>query len=323
MITMSRCTNIAKIFGVCAALAASLSYGQTYPARPVRLLIPFAPGGIFDFVGRVVSPKLSESLGQTVVVDNRPGGGGMIAMSTAAKATPDGYTVLLADPSLVINLSLQPNPPYALKELSPVSVLTTASLVLAVHSKVAARNVKELIDVARAGKLSYGSAGVGTTPHMAAELFKDASKAPLLHVPFKGIGPAVTAVASGQVQVVFGSVAGTESFIRDGRMRGLATTGERRAKALPDLPTLVEAGYPGAVVSVWGTVLVPAGTSTQVISRLNADFRRALAEPEVKNAFDKAAIEPLGTTPADASAFIASENKKWAAVIRAAGIKLE
>lgn len=322
MYSRSRWAGIAGL-AVLILVATGSSLAQTYPVRPVRLLIPFAPGGIFDYIGRVVSPKLSESLGQTVVVDNRPGGGGMIAMATAGKASPDGYTVLLADPSLVINLSLQPNPPYSLKELAPVTVLTNAALVLAVNAKVPARSVKELVEAARSGKLSYGSAGVGTTPHMAAELFKARTQAQILHVPFKGVGPAVTAVASGQVSLVFGSVAGTESFIRDGRLRGLATTGEHRAKAMPDLPTLIEAGYPGAVVSVWGTLFVPAGTATPVIERLNQDFRKVLVESDVRAALDKAAIEPLGTTPREAAAFVAAEYKKWADVIRTAGIKLE
>ncbi|MGH8619574.1 MAG: tripartite tricarboxylate transporter substrate-binding protein, partial [Burkholderiales bacterium] len=261
----------------------------------MRLIVPFAPGGIFDFIGRLMAPKLSDGLGQTVVVDNRAGGGGVIAMQLTANATPDGYTVLLADPSLVINLHLQKDAPYSLKELTPVTGLTTASLVLAVNAKVPAKTVKELIELSGKTSLNYGSAGVGSTPHMAGELFKFRTKASIEHVPFKGVGPAVTAVVANQVQMVFGSVAGTDGFIKDGRLRGLATTGEKRAKAMPDLPTLAEAGVSGAETAVWGAILVPAATPKPIIARLNAEFRKVLQESDVRSALDKAAIEPLGT----------------------------
>ncbi|MFN7426323.1 MAG: tripartite tricarboxylate transporter substrate binding protein [bacterium] len=294
-----------------------------YPSRPVRLLVPFAPGGIFDFVGRLASPKLSESIGQSVIVDNRPGGGGVIAMQTAANAIADGYTVLLADPSLVINLHLQQDPKYRLKDLAAVTIFTTASLVLAVNSKVPAKSARELADLSRTAKLAYGSAGLGSTPHMAGELFNARAKLDILHVPFKGVGPAVTAVIAGQVQLVFGSLAGTEAFIRDGRLRGLATTGEKRSPALPDLPTLVEAGFPGVVVSVWGGIFVPVATPAPIVSRLNAEFVKVLREPEVRAGLEKAAIEPLGTTSKEAAVFVEREYLKWGEVIRAAKIKAE
>jgi tripartite-type tricarboxylate transporter receptor subunit TctC len=300
-----------------------ISSAQEYPARPVRLVVPFAPGGIFDFVARLVSPRLSESMGQTVVVDNRPGGGGMIAIATASRATADGYTVLLADPSIVINPSLQAKVPYDLKELDAVTVFTTASLVLTVHAAVAARNVSELVNLAKSSKLSYGSAGIGTTPHMAAELFKVRTKVDMLHVPFKGVGPAVTAAVGGQVNVVFGSVAGTQAFIKDGRLRGLATTGAKRATAMPDLPTISEAGFPGYEVSVWGTVFVPKGVPKHIVGRLNSEFRKVLQAPEVNAGLHKAAIEPLGTSAPDAVTFVASEFNKWKEVISTAKIQSE
>ncbi len=307
--------GLAVFAGPCAA--------QTYPERPIRLIVPFAPGGIFDYIGRLATPKLTESLGQSVIVDNRAGGGGVIAMQLASNSTPDGYTVLLADPSLVINLHLHQTSPYALKDLAPVTIFTEASLVLAVNSKVAAKSVKEFIDLTRTSDLSYGSAGIGTTPHMAAELFKARTKANLLHVPFKGVGPAVTAVVAGQVQMVFGSVAGTDSFIKDGRLRGLATTGEKRAKAMPDLPTLGEAGYPGSEVIVWGGIFVRAGTPKPIVTRLNSEFRKVLLDPGVKSGLDKVAIEPLGTSPEEAVAFVGKEHAKWGRVIKEAGIKAE
>jgi tripartite-type tricarboxylate transporter receptor subunit TctC len=289
----------------------------------MRLVIPFAPGGIFDYVARIASPKLTETLGQTVVVDNRSGGGGMIAMSTVAKSAPDGYTLLLADPSFVINPSLQAKAPYELDEFTPVTVFTTAALVLSVHSKVPAKNVQELVNLAAAGKLSYGSAGPGTTPHIAGELFKIRTKTNILHVPFKGVGPAVSAVVAEQVDLVFGSVAGTQGFFKDGRLRALGTTGAKRASALPNVPTIAESGYPGYEVSVWATVFVPKGTPAAIVSRINAEFNNALKDSGVRAALDKAAIEPVGTTPKEASAFVQREFTKYADVIRRSDIKPE
>ncbi len=316
---------LARLLGAVMVLApcADIAVAQTYPTRPIRLLVPFAPGGIFDYIGRLVTPRLSETLGQSVVVDNRAGGGGVIAMQLAGKATPDGHTILLADPSLVNNLHLHAEAPYALKDLAPVTILTTASLVLAVNSKVPAQSVQELIELARTGKLNYGSAGVGSTPHMAAELFKGLTKADMTHVPFKGVGPAVTALVAGQVQVLFGSVAGTASFIKDGRLRGLATTGEKRSAALPELRTLAEAGYPGSEVLVWGGIFVPTGTPKPIITQLNAEFRKLLLDPEVKAGLEKVSIEPLGTSPEAAAAFVRREYEKWGKVIKAAGIRAE
>ena len=318
-------TRITRLAGLCAAALALAAApapagAQTYPVRPVRLVIPFAPGGIFDYIARLTSPRLTDSLGQTIVVDNRPGGGGMIAMTTVSKAANDGYTVLLADPSFVINPTLHSKAPYSVSDFTPVTVVTTAALVLAVHSKVPVKNVQELIKLSGTSKLSYGSAGPGTTPHIAGELFKSRAKVDLLHVPFKGIGPAVSALVAEQVQVTFGSVAATQGFIADGRLRGLATTGEKRASALPNIPTIAESGYPGYAVSVWGTVFVPRGTSADIVSRLNAEFNKVLHAPEVRQGLDKAAIEPLGTSPREASAFVAAESAKYAAVIKAAGI---
>ena len=315
----ARGIGVAPVFAVLAGTCAA----QAYPERPVRLIVPFAPGGIFDYIGRLATPKLTEALGQTVIVDNRAGGGGVIAMQLASTSTPDGYTVLLADPSLVINLHLHKESPYALKDLAPVTIFTAASLVLAVNSKVPAKSVQELVDLAKTSSLSYGSAGIGSTPHMAGELFNARTKSTLLHVPFKGVGPAVTAVVAGQVQLLFGSVAGTEAFIKDGRLRGLATTGEKRARAMPDLPTLAEAGYPGSEVIVWGGIFVRAGTPKPVVTRLNTEFRKVLVDPGVKSGLDKVAIEPLGTTPEGAADFVAKEYEKWGRIIKAAGIKAE
>jgi tripartite-type tricarboxylate transporter receptor subunit TctC len=304
-------------------LFAGTAAAQSYPTKPIRLVVPFAPGGIFDYIARLVSPSLTETFGHPVVVDNRPGGGGMIAMSTVSKAAPDGYTVLLADPSFVINPTLHPKPTYSIDDFTAVSVITTASLVVAVHANVAAKSLQQLIELAGTTKLSYGSAGVGTTPHIAGELLRSRAKVELLHVPYKGIGPAVSALVSEQVHVTFGSVAATQGFIRDGRLRALGTTGEKRASALPNIPTVAELGYPGYAVSVWGTVFVPKGTPQGIVNRLNGEFNKVLQVPEVRKGLDKAAIEPLGTTPAQAAAFVNKEFAKYADVIKSAGITAE
>jgi tripartite-type tricarboxylate transporter receptor subunit TctC len=319
----SQLPKAAAIAALASLLAAPTYAADSYPTRPIRMLVPFAPGGIFDFIGRLASPKLSDALGQPVVVDNRPGGGGVIAMQTAARATPDGYTTLLADPSIVINLHLQSNPQYSLKELSAVTILTTASLVLAVNGKLPVTSVKELVALSRTTKLSYGSAGIGSTPHMAGELFNNRAKTDVLHIPFKGVGPATTAVVSGQVQLVFGSLAGTRAFIADGRLKGLATTGEKRSAALPDLPTLTEAGLPGVEVGVWGGIFVPSGTPAPVVARLNTELVKVLKDPDIRAGLDKAAIEPLGTSAKQATDFVIREYAKWGEVIKTAGIKVE
>jgi tripartite-type tricarboxylate transporter receptor subunit TctC len=318
--------SVLRFVGVALAFAIFCSTARAeepYPHKPIRLIIAFSPGGIFDYIARLVGPKLSDTLQHMIVVDNRPGGGGMIAAAIASKAAADGYTVFLADPSIVINPSLQTKVPYDIKDLTPVTVLTTASLVLAVHPKVSANNVQELVTLAKSDKLTYGSAGVGTTPHIAGELFKIRTKTDILHVPFKGVGPAVSAVVGDQVHLVFGSVAGTQGFIRDGRLRGLATTGKKRATAMSKLPTIAESGYPGYEVSVWGTVFVPNSTPRNIISRLNSEFNKVLEGQEVRSGLNKAAIEPLGTSMQEAAGFINEEFRRYAELIRATGIKSE
>ncbi len=305
------------------AFCSTVGAQEPYPHKPIRLLVPFAPGGIFDYIARLVSPHLSKSMQQMIITDNRPGGGGMIAIVIASKAAADGYTVLLAEPSIVVFPSLHPKVPYDLKDFTAVTVFTTAPFVMAVHAKVPARNVQELVTLAKSGKLSYGSAGIGTAPHIAGELFKIHTKTDILHVPFKGVGPAVAAIVAEQVHLVFGGVAGTLSFLRDGRLRGLATTGEKRASALPDLPTVAESGYPGYEASVWSAVFVPRGTPQSIISRLNSEFKKVLQESEVKSGLSKVAIEPLGTSAQEATVFVSKEFKRLADLIKVAGIKPE
>jgi tripartite-type tricarboxylate transporter receptor subunit TctC len=308
---------------VSLSLLAGSAFAQNYPTRPVRMIVPFSPGGIYDYLARLVAPKLGESLGQTVVPDNRPGGGGVIAMQLATKAAPDGYTVLLADPSLINNVHLHHPAPYDLKDLTAVTILTSAGLVLAVNPKVPAQSVKELIDISKTQAINYGSAGVGSAPHMAAELFKIRTKANFTHVPFKGVGPATTAVVAGEVQMLFGSVAGVQGYVKEGRLRALATTAEKRANAMPTVRTLAEAGFPGAEVLLWAGIFVPTGTARPIVVRLNTELRKALSDGTVKAGLDTAAIEPVGTSPEEASAFLKREYDKWGKVIKTTGIKID
>ena len=299
---------------------------QNYPSKTVRMIVPYAPGGIVDYVGRLMAQRLSDGFGQSVVVDNRPGAGGVIGVDITSKASADGYTLLIMDPAIVISPSLLPKIPYDIhKDLLPVTVISSSPLVLAVNAKVPANSVQELVALAKSqpGKLSFASAGVGTTPHMAGEFFKERIKQNLLHVPYKGSGPAMADLVGGQVQMTFSSITAALPFIKDGRLRGLATTGDKRAPALANLPTIAESGFPGFEVNLWLTVFVPAKTPPDIVARLNSELRKALQQAEVKSAFEKVGADPVGNTSQDAAAFVRKEFNKWAGVIKSGNIKPE
>jgi tripartite-type tricarboxylate transporter receptor subunit TctC len=313
---------------VCAALAgiATAAHGQPYPAKSIRLIVPYAPGGIVDYVGRLVGQRLSEGFGQNVVVDNRPGAGGVIGIEIASRASGDGYTVVIMDPAIVINPSLLPKVPYDIhKDLAPVTILSNSPLVLAIYAKVPAASVQQLASLAQSqpGKLSFASAGVGTTPHMAGELFKARIRQNIVHVPYKGSGPAMTDLIGGQVQMTFSSITAALPFIKDGRLRGLATTGAKRAAALPNLPTMIEAGFPGFEVNLWLGLFAPSSTPKSVVATLNAEIRKALAHPGVAGGFAKVGAEPLGNTPPEAAAYVRDEFTKWARVVKDAKLRAD
>ena len=295
-----------------------------YPSKTIRFIVPYAPGGIVDYVGRILGQRLAESFGQSVVIDNRPGAGGVLGVDITSKATPDGYTLVIMDPAIVINPSLLPKVPYDIHhDLRPVTIVSSSPLVLAVNAKLPANNVQELVALARAqpGKLSFASAGVGTTPHMAGEFFKARIGQEIVHVPYKGSGPAMADLVGGQVQMTFSSITAALPFIKDGRLRGLATTGEKRAAALANLPTVIEAGFPGFEVNLWLAVFVPSKTPADIVARLNSEIRKALQVPEVRAAFDKVGADPVGSSTAEATAFVDKEFRKWAGVIKSANIK--
>ena len=315
------CFLACLLFGATAPAQA-----QAFPSKSIRLIVPYAPGGIVDYVGRLVGQRLSEGFGQTVVVDNRPGAGGVIGIEIASRAAGDGYTLVIMDPAIVINPSLLPKVPYDLhKDLVPVTILSDSPLVLAVNAKVPARTVKELAQLAKSqpGKLSFASAGVGTTPHMAGEMFKARIGQSIVHVPYKGSGPAMTDLIGGQVQMTFSSITAALPFIQDGRLRGLATTGSKRAGALPGVPTMVESGFPGFDVNLWLGIFAPSSTPRGVVTTLNSAIRKALQDPAVTAGFRKVGAEPLGCGVPESAAYVKSEFAKWAKVIREGKLKVE
>ena len=298
--------------------------GQTWPARQVQLVVPYAPGGVVDFIGRTVGQRLSMQLGQPVVIDNRPGAGGIIGVDYAARSTPDGYTIVVMDPAIVINPSMQDKVPYDLKkDLQAVAVIGSSPLVLVVNASLPVTTVSQLVDYARAnpGKLNFVSAGIGTTPHMAGELLKLRSGVNMVHVPYKGSGPAMADLVAGQVQLGFSSITAALPFIKDNRLRPLATTGSKRSPALPEVPTMVEAGYPNFEVDLWLGIFAPAAVPAPLVTRLNGEIAKALEDPALRTAFGTVGVEPRIVGVDDSARFVRTESDKWATVVRDANLK--
>jgi tripartite-type tricarboxylate transporter receptor subunit TctC len=307
-----------------ALLAATSAGAQSWPSRQIQLVVPYAPGGVVDFIGRTLGQRLAQQVGQPVVTDNRPGAGGMIGIEYTARSAPDGHTIVLMDPAVVINPVLQEKPLYDLfKDLATVAVIGHSPLVLTVNPQLPANDVAQLVQFAKAnpGKLNFASAGIGTTPHMAGELLKIRAGIDMTHVPYKGSGPAMADLAAGQVQVGFSSITGALPFIKDGRLRALATSGAKRSPALPDLPTLIEAGYPEVEVDLWLGVFAPISTPSAVLRRLNTEINTALADATVASAFAKVGVEPHGASAEEGARFVRAEHDKWAQVVTRAKLR--
>ena len=318
-----------KLLSVAAALAlcasASTALAQDYPRQSVRLVNPYAPGGSTGVVARVLARKFQEQTGQPLVVDHRPGAGSNIGSDIVAKAAPDGYTLLLGTSSLAINTSLYRTMAFdPLKDLAPIVGLIRAPNVLAVNASLPVRTVKELIEYAQArpGTLNYGSSGNGATNHMAMEMLKTMAGVQMTHVPFKGGGEALTALLSGQIQVMFNPASTVVPHARTGRLRLLAVTTEKRVEDL-DLPTVAESGLPGFESSVWFGLFAPAGTPRPVINRINAEMNRALKDKDTLEVLQAAGMSPIGGTPEQLRATLLQDTERWAAVVKASGAKLD
>jgi tripartite-type tricarboxylate transporter receptor subunit TctC len=309
------------------AVVCAPAWAQTYPTKPVRLVLPYPPGGGSDTIARPLAQRLTESLGQQVVVDNRGGGSGSIGMEHAAKAPADGYTIVMAlTAQLAVNPSLFRKLPYdPVEDFAPITLLAQGPYVLAVHPSVPAKNVKELIALARKrpNDLAYASSGNGSGGHLAAELLKSMTGIKMLHVPYKGGGPALVDLIAGQVQVLFTTWASGRGHIQSGRIRALAVSTAKRPKAIPNLPTVAESGVPGYDAGVWYALLAPAGTPAAIVDRLNREVRTVLERPDYSKLLQDSAIDPVGSTPAELGAYIRSEGAKWAKVVRDAGVHID
>jgi len=316
---------IALIATAALALPGGAAQAQTYPSKPIRLVLPYVPGGIIDTAGRHFALRLSESLGQSVVAENRPGAGGMVGIGVVARSAPDGYTIVLTDPGIVSNPTLQKDPPYDLKAVQAVSIVGSSPAVIVASQHLPVKTFAELIAYAKAnpGKLNFASAGIGTAPHLAGEMIKLRTGIDMTHVPYRGIGAAYPDVMSGKVQLAFSSIAGAVPFTSDNRVRPLATTGAARSAVYPDVPTVAESGLPGFDVDLWLGIYAPAGMPAPVLAKLNGAVNKALQHPEMKAALSKIGVEPRGTSPEEAAAFTRAEFEKWKKVIVEGNIKPE
>src|SRR5713101_1360687 len=315
------------VAGFAALSFAAVVLAQGYPSKPIRLIVPFAAGGGNDNVARLVGKHISGSLGQPLVIDNRPGAGGVLGAEVAAKSAPDGYTLFLGGVgSHAINPNLHERLPYdPVKDFAPVALLASAPLILVVHPSVPAGSIREFIAFARSkpGELNYASNGNGSSSHLAAVMFEVMADAAMVHVPYKGLSPALTDLLSGRVQLMFSSVVAILPHIKAGKLRSLAVTGSKRLSSMPELPTVAESGLIGYEASSWYGVLAPAGTPKEIIARLNAETVKALEQPEVRNSLLAEGAEPIGGPPEKFAAHIKSENERLGKLIRDAKIRLE
>ena len=319
--SLHECARIAAATAV--TLIACGVHAQGYPEKTVRIIVPFAPGGSTDIVARITSQKLSERFKQSVVIDNRGGGGGNIGSELVAKAPPDGYTLLIGTVgSLTINPSLYKKMPYdPLRDLTAIAYFGSTPNILVVHPSLPVKTVKELIALARTrpGQLNYASAGTGGSVHLAAELFKSLAKVDMVHVPYKGSGPALIDLLGGQTQLMFSTMPPALPHVKSGRLRALGMTGAKRSSLVPELPTIAESGLPGYEITQWWGLLGPAGMASALVTRLNADINAILLQPDVKERLASEAADAAPNTPAWFTAFMKSEIAKWAKVVQASG----
>ena len=319
--------NFGKIGAIALLMGASTAQAQDYPSRPIRIIVPSTAGGSVDTLARTVGSNLSQRWGQQVVVDNRSGAGGVIGGEITAKAPPDGYTLIMATiAAMATNVSLAKKLPYdPVRDFAPITLVASQQIVLLVNPNVAARTTQELIQLAKAkpGQLTFASAGNGSGGHLSGELLKILAGIDLTHVPYKGIAPAIVDVISGQVTMTFASIISGTPHVKTGRLRALAVTGARRSPALPELPTMMEAGVRGYESSTWYGLLAPKATSRAIVTKLNHEVVAIINLPEVKANLLAEGAEPVGNTPEQFGDFIKAEIAKWGKVIRTAGLRAE
>ena len=323
---LSYVMNTLPVLAFCAVAGVAQTAEPAYPTRPIRLVVPWPPGGAADALARSISPNLSDAMGWNWIVDNRGGAAGNLGAELVARANPDGHTVLQAlDTSLTANPSLYKLPFSVEKDLQPVTLLATIEFILVVHPSMPAKTLKEFIALAKQkpGTLNYASGGVGGALHLSAELLKKRAGIDVVHVPYKGGGPAAAAVLAGETQVMVGSVASAIAFVTAGRLRALASTGPKRSKLLPELPTVAESGYPGFEVVLWNALLVPAATPKNIVARIRNEALKAVQQAEVQTAMARLGMDPMTSTPAELAARIKTETGIWAGIIKDAGIRAE
>jgi tripartite-type tricarboxylate transporter receptor subunit TctC len=318
--------NTLALLACCIVTGIAQAADSSYPSRPIRFIVPFAPGGGSDATARIFAPRLSEIMGQNWIVDNRPGASGNLASEMVARASPDGHTVLLVlDSMFTANPSLYKMPFDAEKDLRSVVILAAGDQIVVVHPDVPAKTLKEFVALAKRkpGELRHGSGGVGSSNHLAAELLKKVSGIDIVHVPYKGAGPSLTGLLAGEIQLNISSTASSIGFIKSGRLRALASTGTRRSKTLPDLPTVAESGYRGFEARQWYALAVPGATPKGIIERIRGASLEALKDTAVLAAMERQGFEPEASTIAGLAARIRKESAMWAGIIKDAGIRLQ
>ena len=320
-----------RILTIIVSCALLLEYSveavaQPYPTKPVRLVSPYSPGGGTDILARLIGQSLSEALKQSVIVENRPGGGGIIGTEAVARAAPDGYTIMLASPSpIVVAPHLYKKLAYdPLKDLAPITLIAIVPAVLVVHPSLPVKTIKEVISLARSrpGQLTFSSSGNGGTGHLAGEMLKMMTGVDMIHVPYKGTGPATTAVLSGEVSVSFGNIISTLSHAKNGRLRAIAVTTLNRSPVLPDIPTIAET-LPGYSAGPWYGILAPVGTPAAILTKLNQEIVKILRSPKVSQILSSEGADPVGNSPAEFAAYLKEETERWGKVVRQTGMKVE
>lgn len=325
--TATRCLRILAMMGLSGLVwgSTSVAHAQSYPGKTIRMIVPIAAGGGTDTMARLISQRLSEQLGVTIFVDNRPGAGTVIGTEMFSKAAPDGYTLMTVAPEFVINPSLRKLPYDPIKDFTCVAQLTSGQYFLSTHPTVPVKTTKQFIALAKArpGQVTFASSGNGSANHLAGVLFQHMTGTKLVHVPYKGAGPASVALISGEIDFMFSNVASAIPYVRQGKVRAIASSGEKRSPVAPDVPTLSESGVPGFVVTGFFILLAPASTSAEIVARLNSESAKALESAAMRERLSALGLEPVGSSSADCGKFIQAEISKWAPIVKAAGAKAD